>query len=244
MSKPFKFKQFTVLQDRCAMKIGTDGVLLGAWVSLAKKPERILDIGTGTGVIAMQLAQRGSAQTIDAIEIDAPAFEQCTENFEASPWSERLFCYHAAIQEFASEIDDTYDLIISNPPFYSENYKPEEKTRDTARFNDALSFQHLLVCAAHLLTDRGRFAVILPKKEEIKFIELAQESGLYPKRICRVRGNVNSEEKRSLLEFSFLPKGERGREKEIKIESLTIETNRHDYTKDYIQLVKDFYLKM
>ena len=244
MSKPFKFKQFTVLQDRCAMKIGTDGVLLGAWVSLAKKPERILDIGTGTGVIAMQLAQRGSTQTIDAIEIDAPAFEQCTENFEASPWSERLFCYHAAIQEFASEIDDTYDLIISNPPFYSENYKPEDKTRDTARFNDALPFQHLLVCAAHLLTDRGRFAVILPKKEEIKFIELAQESGLYPKRICRVRGNVNSEEKRSLLEFSFLPKGERGREKEIKIESLTIETNRHDYTKDYIQLVKDFYLKM
>ena len=226
------------------MKIGTDGVLLGAWVSLAKKPERILDIGTGTGVIAMQLAQRSSTQTIDAIEIDAPAFEQCTENFEASPWSERLFCYHAAIQEFASEIDDTYDLIISNPPFYSENYKPEDKTRDTARFNDALPFQHLLVCAAHLLTDRGRFAVILPKKEEIKFIELAQESGLYPKRICRVRGNVNSEEKRSLLEFSFLSKGERGREKEIKIESLTIETNRHDYTKDYIQLVKDFYLKM
>jgi tRNA1Val (adenine37-N6)-methyltransferase len=244
MSKPFTFKQFTVHQDRCAMKIGTDGVLLGAWVSLEEKTERILDIGTGTGVIAMQLAQRNSAQNIDAIEIDARAFEQCIENFEASPWSERLFCYHAAIQEFASEIDDTYDLIISNPPFYSENYKPEEKARDTARFNDALPFQHLIVCAVHLLSDRGRFAVILPKKEEIKFIELAQESGLYPKRICRVRGNVNSEEKRSLLEFSFLPKVKRGRGKEIKIESLTIETDRHNYTKDYIQLVKDFYLKM
>jgi tRNA1Val (adenine37-N6)-methyltransferase len=244
MSKSFTFKQFTVHQDRCAMKIGTDGVLLGAWVSLAEKPERILDIGTGTGVIALQLAQRGSAQNIDAIEIDAQAFEQCTENFEASPWSERLYCYHAAIQEFASEMDDTYDLIISNPPFYSENYKPEGKARNTARFNDALPFQHLLVCAAHLLSDRGKFAVILPKKEEIEFIELAQETGLYPKRICRVRGNINSEEKRTLLEFSLLPKGKRGREKEIKIESLTIETDRHNYTEDYIQLVKYFYLKM
>lgn len=244
MSKPFTFKQFTVHQDRCAMKIGTDGVLLGAWVSLMGKPDRILDIGTGTGVIAMQLAQRGSAETIDAIEIDVNAFEQCANNFESSPWSERLFCYHAAIQEFASEIDDTYDLIISNPPFYSENYKPEEKARDTARFNDALPFQHLVVCAAHLLSDRGMFAVILPKKEECEFIQLAQETGLYPKRICRVRGSISSEEKRSLLEFSYLPEDKQGLKKEIKIESLTIETDRHKYTEDYIQLVKDFYLNM
>ena len=244
MSKPFTFKHFTVHQDRCAMKIGTDGVLLGAWVSLMEEPARILDIGTGTGVIAMQLAQRSSAQTIDAIEIDAQAFEQCTDNFEASPWSERLFCYHAAIQEFASEIDDTYDLIISNPPFYSENYKPDEKARSIARFNEALPFEHLVVCAAHLLSDLGTFAVILPKKEEIEFIQLAQETGLYPKRICRVRGSVSSEEKRSLLEFSFLPKDKQSLEKEIKIESLTIESDRHNYTEDYIQLVKDFYLKM
>ena len=245
MSKPFTFKQFTVHhQDRCAMKIGTDGVLLGAWVSFMEEPDRILDIGTGTGVIAMQLAQRSRAQTIDAIEIDAQAFEQCTDNFEASPWSERLFCYHAAIQEFASEIDDTYDLIISNPPFYSENYKPDEKARSTARFNEALPFEHLVVCAAHLLSDLGTFAVILPKKEEIEFIQLAQKTGLYPKRICRVRGSVSSEEKRSLLEFRFLPKGKQGLKKEIKFESLTIEIDRHSYTEDYIQLVKDFYLKM
>ena len=244
MSKPFTFKKFTVHQDRCAMKIGTDGILLGAWISLTEKPERILDIGTGTGVIAMQLAQRCSAQTIDAIEIDASAFEQCTDNFEASPWSERLFCYHAAIQEFASEIENTYDLIISNPPFYSENYKPEKKARDTARFNDALPFRQLVVCVAQLLTDQGVFALILPKKEERDFIEIARESGLHPKRICRVRGTGNSEEKRSLLEFCFQPKVKQGKEKEIIIESLTIESARHNYTEDYIKLVKDFYLKM
>jgi tRNA1Val (adenine37-N6)-methyltransferase len=244
MTKPFTFKQFTVHQDLCAMKIGTDGVLLGAWVSLMEEPDRILDIGTGTGVIAMQLAQRGSAETIDAIEIDVKAFEQCVDNFESSPWSERLFCYHAAIQEFASQIEDKYDLIISNPPFYSENYKPEEKARDTARFNDALPFRHLITYAVHLLSDRGTFALILPKKEECEFIELAQETGLYPKRICRVRGTVNSEEKRTLLEFSFQPKGKQGRAKEIKIEYLTIETERHNHTEDYIRLVKDFYLKM
>jgi len=120
MEKPFKFKQFAVYQDKCAMKIGTDGVLLGAWASTDNNPKAVLDIGSGTGIIALMLAQRCHAELIDAIEIDTDAYEQCVENFEASPWSDRLFCYHASLQEFAQEIDDTYDLIISNPPFYSE----------------------------------------------------------------------------------------------------------------------------
>ncbi len=237
MSKPFVFKQFTVEQDRCAMKIGTDGVLLGAWVGLESQPQRILDIGAGTGIIALQLAQKSLAHTIDAIEIDDDAFEQCTENFEASPWGDRLFCYHASAQEFASEIDESYDLIVSNPPFYSEDFKTEDPTRDQARFNDALPFQHLLVCAVHLLSEEGIFAVILPKKEEGAFISLAEELQLFPKRICRVRGTYTSEEKRSLMEFSF-------QKKEISHETLTIETSRHEYTEEYIELVKDFYVKM
>ena len=123
MSKPFRFKQFTIHQDKTAMKVGTDGVLLGAWTSVESNPFSILDIGAGTGLIALQLAQRSHAEVIDALEIDDNAYEQAVENFENSPWSDRLFCYHAGLDEFVDEIEDKYDLIVSNPPFYTENYK-------------------------------------------------------------------------------------------------------------------------
>jgi tRNA1Val (adenine37-N6)-methyltransferase len=236
-TEPFKFKQFSVAQDKCAMKIGTDGVLLGAWVSLDTAPKTILDIGAGTGVIALQLAQRSLAETIDAIEIDADAYEQCTDNFENSPWSDRLFCYHASIQEFVSEIQEKYDLIVSNPPFYTENFKTENRARNTARFIDALPFEHLVVSAAHLLSPDGIFAVILPKKQEENFIEIAAKSNIYPKQICRVKGSPTSEEKRSLITFSF-------HNVAPLLESLIVEVERHKYTNDYKKIVKDFYLGM
>ena len=237
MASPFHFKQFTVAQNRCAMKIGTDGVLLGAWVTLKNTPETILDLGAGTGIIALQMAQRTLAETIDAVEIDEDAFEQCTENFEASPWSDRLFCYHASVQEFASEMEEKYDLIISNPPFYREDYKTSKETRNLARFEDALPFQHLVVCAAHLLSKDGVFAVILPQKEGNDFIQLASKSHLFPNRICEVKGTQNSETKRIMIEFSF-------QKTTPNKETLVIEISRHQYTPEYIQLVKDFYLKM
>ena len=117
--KPFRFKQFTVNQDKCAMKIGTDGVLLGAWASVNNSMHTILDIGTGTGVIALMLAQRSIADTIEAIELDGDAFEQCTDNFEASDWGDRLFCFHAGFDEFVDEYTEEepeeaelYDLIV------------------------------------------------------------------------------------------------------------------------------------
>ena len=235
--KPFKFKEFTVEQDRCAMKIGTDGVLLGAWVSVKNKPFSILDIGAGTGIIALQLAQRSNAEMVDAIEIDENAYEQCVDNFENSPWGDRLFCYHASLEEFVEEIEGKYDIVISNPPFYSEDYKSADESRDTARFTDALPFDELIESASQLLSDEGIFAVIIPRKEEENFIKMASEVNLFPNRICRVRGSKTSEEKRSLLEFSF--------EKiSPKIENLTIETSRHNYTEEYKNLVQDFYLKM
>jgi tRNA1Val (adenine37-N6)-methyltransferase len=237
MSLPFKFKEFTVAHDRCAMKIGTDGVLLGAWVSLEHEPDFILDLGTGTGLIALQLAQRSTANTIDAVEIDANAFEQCIENFENSPWGDRLFCYHASAQEFAAEIDETYDLIISNPPFYQEDYKSKTEARDLARFNEALPFNQLIGCVHALLADSGIFALILPFKEELSFIKMASEAGLFPKRICRVRGTFSSKTVRSLVEFSF-------RRTTPNEEELVIENSRHDYTEEYVNLVQDFYLKM
>ena len=237
MSKPFKFKEFTIQQDRCAMKIGTDGVLLGAWTSIDKKPSTVLDIGAGTGVLSLMLAQRSLADNIEALEIEEDAHEQCVSNFENSPWADRLFCYHAGLDEFVEEIEEPYDLIISNPPFYSEAVSSGNSSRDTARQNQSLPFDELLEGVSKLLSQEGLFAVIIPHKEELVFIKLASSFGLYPTRILRVKGNQSAEIKRSLLEFSF-------KEEEFSEDELIIEIERHEYTQEYIKLTKDFYLKM
>lgn len=236
-STPFKFKQFEVQQDQCAMKIGTDSVLLGAWATTTHQPYSILDIGAGTGILALMLAQRCSAEIIDALEIDEQAYEQCVANFEASPWGDRLFCYHASLIEFITEIEDTYDLIISNPPFYSEDYKSGATQRDLARFKDAMPFEHLIAAASKFLSDDGKFVVILPFKEEDQFIQIVKSVQLYPNRILRVKGNSNSPIVRSLIEFSRSAS-------DIISQDLVIEKERHNYTEDYINLTKDFYLKM
>ena len=148
MSKPFKFKEFTVQQDRAAMKVGTDAVLLGAWCSLDNYPDSILDIGSGTGVISLMLAQRCDAMTIDAVELDENAYEQSVSNFEDSDWGDRLYCYNASFQEFSDEISDeeeTYDLIVSNPPFYKDDFKTQDSSRNKARFTSSLSFAALII---------------------------------------------------------------------------------------------------
>ncbi len=244
MDQPFKFKQFEVNQNRCAMKIGTDGVLLGAWTSIENRPFSILDIGAGTGILSLMLAQRCPSEIIDAIEIDDDAYEQCVDNFEASPWGDRLFCYHASLEEFTEEIDDKYDLIISNPPFYSEDYKTDDKQRDMARFQDAMPLDYLIESVSKLLSEEGIFSVIIPFKEQEKLIKQALNSKLYPNKITHVKGNSTSEIKRSLIEFSFQPTANNSARDDIKTEVLTIELSRHDYTKEYINLTKDFYLNM
>ncbi|WP_158975412.1 tRNA1(Val) (adenine(37)-N6)-methyltransferase [Cellulophaga sp. L1A9] len=242
--KPFRFKQFTVNQDKCAMKIGTDGVLLGAWASVNNSMHTILDIGTGTGVIALMLAQRSIADTIEAIELDGDAFEQCTDNFEASDWGDRLFCFHAGFDEFVDEYTEEepeeaelYDLIVSNPPFYSEEVSSGNDARDQARQNSSLPFDELVSGVSKLLSPTGVFATIIPYKEEENFIALASENNLYPNRITHVKGTENTEIKRSLLEFSHT-------ESKCTPNELIIELERNVYTQEYIELTKDFYLKM
>ena len=234
----FNFKQFTIKQDRCAMKIGTDGVLLGAWSPIPDNCYSVLDIGTGTGIIALMIAQRSNANQIDALEIDESAYEQATENFENTPWSDRLFCFHAGLDELIDEPEDEYDLIISNPPFYTENFKTENDQRDLARFEDAMPFEMLVEAADLLLSENGIFSVVIPFKEEEHFQALAKEYELFPIKITRVKGTPTSEIKRSLLAF------QRSEISEVEINELVIETERHVYTPEYITLTKDFYLKM
>lgn len=238
--KPFHFKEFTIHQDKTSMKVGTDAVLLGSWVSLDNFPDKILDIGSGTGIISLMLAQRCDAETIDAIEIDENAYEQSVENFEKSDWADRLYCYHCSFEGFVDEIsseEETYDLIVSNPPFYTENAETSSKSRTKARFTSALSFEDLVLGVSKILATEGFFSVIIPFKEEENFVKLANKNNLFLNKVCRVQGNPTSEVKRSLLSFSF-------QKMDVTESYLIIETERHQYTEDYINLTKDFYLKM
>jgi tRNA1Val (adenine37-N6)-methyltransferase len=235
--KPFQFKQFNILQDKTAMKVGTDGVLLGAWANLDFYPDSILDIGAGTGLIALMMAQRCDAETIDAIELNDAAYEQTVENFEASDWGDRLFCYHASLSEFTDEIDEKYDFIISNPPFYTSTYKELSEERAMARHSESLTYADLLESTSKLLSESGNCAFIIPFEEEVDFLKIAAENQLYPNRITRVKGALNTAIKRSLLQLSFL--------KTEPIQSeLTLELSRHNYTEEYKILVQDFYLKL
>lgn len=237
MSKPFQFKQFTIHQEKTAMKVGTDGVLLGAWAKVNSDAFNILDIGAGTGLIALMMAQRSNAEVIDAVELNNDAYEQTVENFELSEWGDRLFCYHASLQEFADEIEDKYDVIISNPPFYTSTYKELSNERAMARHTESLNYKELLEGVLKLLSKQGSCAFIIPFQEEENFIAIANELGLFPNRITRVKGTKNTPIKRSLLQCSFI-------QAEPKVNELIIEIKRHQYTQDYMDLVKDYYLKM
>ena len=222
------------------MKIGTDGVLLGAWCSLKESTKKILDVGSGTGVISLMLAQRFNNATIDSVELENNAHKQSVENFERSVWADRLFCFHSTFQDFANELKEdgqTYDLIISNPPFYTDNVKNNNRARNKARSTSFLSFVELISGVSKILSNQGEFTTIIPFKEEAKFIEISKQNNLFLNKICRVKGNNNSDIKRSLLTFSFY-------KKKLDENNLIIETSRHLYTDEYINLTKNFYIKM
>lgn len=231
----FSFKQFKINQSKTAAKVGTDGVLLGAWIPLDHNPQHILDIGSGTGVIALMLAQRTINAQVTAIEIDRSAYEECLDNFFMSPWSQRLHCIHGDI--IKQELNDSFDLIVSNPPFYRDNTFAPNQQRHIARNTASLDFNQLVEKSAKLLNPNGIFSVIVPYKEESSICTVAEKYHLYPFKLTWIKGHPNAVIKRSLIAFSRA---------NISFEptELVIEEKRHQYTTEYQNLTRDFYLKM
>lgn len=219
------------------MKVGTDSVLLGAWAPLPEDPGQLLDVGSGNGLLGLMLAQRCPSGDIEAVEIDPEAYVCCVENFEASPWADRLFCYHCSWEEFVGEAPARYDVIISNPPFHPEQVSSQVPARDRARREASLPFRSLVEGVGRLLADQGLFSVVLPFASEAAFTGLAAAVGLYPQKVLRVRGRAGAPVKRSLLAFG------RTRVPYTPWE-LVVEEARHVYTEDYRRLTRDFYLKM
>lgn len=232
----FQFKQFRIVQERSAMKVGMDGVLVGAWAN-ASEANRILDIGSGTGLIALMLAQKNSLARIDAIEIDRDACEEAIFNVQQSNWSNRINVFRQSFQEFAAKTDNKYDLIVSNPPFFSNGVKAPEENRAQARHADALPLDVLISGAANLLQENGRIALILPAEQLQEVEDLAKNNGLYLSRLCQIKPNPVKSDFRILVEMTNKPTT-------LQEENLMIEFEKHhDYTPEYRALTRDFYLK-
>lgn len=235
MANPyFTFKQFIVCHDRSSLKVGTDAVLLGAWADVADA-NAILDIGTGSGVIALMLAQRSPAQ-IDAIDIDEESTKQAQENFSKSPWPDRLRVKNISLNDFTDTARAKYDLVVSNPPYFTDSYKPSDPQRFSARHNDQLPINELAENTAKLLSPNGRFCVILPVKEAGLLTSALRTLGLFPEKELWVYSFTGKKVFRKLILFNR-------NETFCKRDELTIETAPgQGYSKEYIELTKAYYL--
>lgn len=233
----FRFKQFSVANRRSAMKVGTDGVLVGAWSDMpgGVPTPRILDIGCGTGLIALMLAQRFPTALIDAVEIDADAAVEAQENVAASPWSDRISVHNIDISDYTPPMK--YDLIVSNPPFFTNGIASADSARAQARHVGSLTFDTLFYLSASMLADNGTLSIITPADGFDIITEIARKSGLHPRKSCKVYPTPDKPCRRILSSWQ-LSSGE------FVSESLTIELERHKYTPEYIALTHDFYLKM
>lgn len=238
----FKFKQFEVQQTDSAMKIGTDAILLGAWCPLTSDTFDVLDIGAGTGILSLILAQRLSEVSshfdIEAIEIEENAHIECAENFDNSPWTDNLFCYHASLVEFAQEMEAEYDLIVCNPPFYKDFDTSDVTPRALARSAAFMPLPHIFAAAEKLAApSTGKLALVLPYDQKEEALHIAKMHGFYPEHILNLRGTPQSAFKRVFLYF-----GQQNNKASVK--EITLETQRHVYTPEYIALVKEFYLNI
>jgi tRNA1Val (adenine37-N6)-methyltransferase len=220
----FQFKQFVIEQELCAMKVGTDGVLLGAW---ARGGQRVLDIGTGTGVIALMMAQRYPEAQVTAIDIDEGAVRQTLLNVETSPFTTQVVVRHEPVQEHQGE----YDAIVSNPPFFIDSLAAPDLQRNMARHTETLSYGQLMQAAYRLLTDDGEFSVVVPFDYRRRMEDEAIFVGFFPSRVCGVKTTDRKPVKRYLLAFRKHPC-------QCEEEVLTIGDSR------YQQLTQDFYLNV
>ena len=236
----FRFKKFEVINERSAMKVNTDGVLLGAAMTLAPSDSRLLDIGTGTGTIALMAAQRlAGAVWIDAIDLDEPSASEAAANFEHSPWAESLHAHNLSLEEFESALQQSefrYDLIFSNPPYFEDSLTAPDERKSTARHtSDGLSYRDVFDFAKTHLSDSGRVALVLPADQESAICRYARMSGLHLFRVLRIRTVPRKAPSRIVIEFS------RVRQQSVDDTVLTIQ-NEGQYTQEYLSLTREFYL--
>lgn len=239
MANPyFKFKEFTVYHDKCAMKVGTDGVLLGAWANVADS-KNILDVGAGSGLIALMVAQRNKMLVVDAIDIDIDAVNQAKWNVENSPFADRIKVLNTSLNELAAISSCKYDAIVSNPPFFVQSLQSPDKQRTLARHTESLSMTDLFASSASLLAENGCLFIVYPYDQKKILLEEAERVGLFAKKITDVFSTPQATApKRVLIEFV--------KEKKCLVETtkIIIEKERHIYDESFLALVKSFYLNM
>ncbi|MEX1003310.1 MAG: methyltransferase [Crocinitomicaceae bacterium] len=229
MGDVFKFKQFDLLQTANPHKVGTDSMLLGAWTSGSY--QKILDIGTGTGILALMMAQKNSEAFITAIEPHLPSFEEALYNFNQSDFRSRIMCIHTPLQDFSSL--EAFDLIICNPPYYDGTYLSSDENRNKARHTADLAIYELYECAAELLKEDGRLNVVVPYTEEREHIERAYDQSLYIQNILHTL-REDGLRKRSLISFGF-------DDVDPIQEEMLVKDTSNRYSKEYITLTKSFY---
>ena len=233
----FAFKQFCIEQENTAMKVSTDGILLGAWVNLSGV-KSLLDVGAGTGLLSLMCKQRSECLAVTAVEIESGAFQDAHLNIQNSPWQDGIILHQSAIQDFQSDIQ--FDLVISNPPYFIDSLKGPSAARNLARHTDSLSFSALLNEFKRLSHPLSCLAVVLPYKEGLEFIALAQQQDLHLVRKCEVKTTERKAASRLLLEFEYASN-------RVFVEPentvLCIHENGQ-YSEDFTTFCRDFYLKM
>lgn len=233
----FRFKQFCIHHDRCAMKVGTDGVLLGAWGCVEGK--RILDIGTGTGLIALMAAQRNPEADVLGIDIDEAAIHQAIENVAESPFSNRVSCVLCDLMAFQMDNSKCFDAILCNPPFFTEDTLPDNKSRALARNNKSLPFELLVPKVASLLANDGTFSLIIPSQLATELVGLCLNEGLHLVRRCQIRTTMKKPPRRTLMIFSFECNPQTA---DLRQDELILMTDDGTRSQAYQELTKDFYL--
>lgn len=236
----FRFKQFCIHQERSAMKVGTDGVLIGAWCTIPDEAKQILDVGCGSGLIAIMLAQRTEhcRARIKAIDIDHDSTLQSHENVADTPWRDRIDVECVSLQDFCSrEVNEKFDLVVSNPPFFVDSLKAPDPQRNNSRHCNTLSHRELLKCSAELLKDKGILAVVLPTNEAKQLVEMSAVYGFVVSRICAVKSTERKAEIRHLVEMIKTTEWQSCNHTSLCIHS------RADYSDEYKALTREFYLK-